>query len=236
MITDEELDSRLGLADPARLVRADEAALAELLSDVRRRVPPAAPWYRRHRALAGLGVAGAVLVGGALAAPAAADVIRQFFAQSDWRPAAGGEILPDSDWIDFSAPDVNAYVESLYPEWLPLPPDTDRAAFIDTVLDNMPATGLMQEIGVENTYEWRAQCAWLDEWEGALGAGELDRVEAAAAVLQESASWPGIVATDGGGIADDARKAAGFAKAGDVAGVRSTGLWLNCFGDVRGGE
>lgn len=236
MITDDELDSKLHLADPSRALRIGKPALDELLDATRRQELPIVPWYRRRRLLASLGIAGAVLVGGALTTAAAAEVIRHFVAQSDWHPAAGGEVLPDSNWIDFSAPDVKAYVVSLYPAWLPLPPDADRTAFIGTVLDNMPATGLMQEIGVENTYEWRAQCEWLDEWDGAVRVGDSERVAAAAAVIQESASWPGIVATDGGGIADDARKAAGFAKSGDVAGVKSTGLWLNCFGDVRGGE
>ena len=197
-LTDNELDARLAVS--RRGIR--EAAIpAEMIS---RTVTDFRTTARRRllrTRVTAVVAAGVILVSGAVAAPAAANIVQRFLAQSPWSPAAGGEILPQSEWVNTGAPDLTEYISSVYPDWLPLAPGQTR----DSVISQMSAQsaanpGLTQEVSLRRSLELTVYVGWLGEWLSAHDAGDIDRMDAAAAVLQDAPSWPALVATDGGGV------------------------------------
>ncbi|MCU1528953.1 MAG: hypothetical protein JWP75_2716 [Frondihabitans sp.] len=101
MLTDDELDVRLNLADPVRSVVLSTDALRELTAATRR----ASRRRRGWRIGISVGALAAVILGGAVAAPA---VGVRYIAETLWHPAIGGEIRSNSEWIDTSASDAAA--------------------------------------------------------------------------------------------------------------------------------
>ncbi len=197
MITDEDLSRRLDrAAAPGRAVDVPSGTIALLVSDARRKAQSAS---LRRKVTAG--VAGsAVLVGGLIASPAAADAIRQFLVQTVWT-FEGTEVIPDSEVIDTSQSDLGAYIEWVYPEWLPLAPGQTKAGIIEQVrLTHATSSALTQEVSVRRSLETAVYVGWIDEWIAAHQAGDTTRQAAAVAVLKDAPSWPAIVATDGGGV------------------------------------
>lgn len=196
MITDEELARRLDhAAAPARRMTAPTNAVALLVSDTRRKAESTS---LRRKITTGV-VAGSVVVGLA-ASPAAAEAIRQFLAQSDWT-SEGTEVIEGSEFVDTSASDLGAYIEWIYPEWLPLAPGQTESGVIEQVRSGLAANpGLQQEVGIRRQLEHAVYVGWIDEWIDADAAGDADRRAAALAILAEAPTWPAFVATDGGGV------------------------------------
>lgn len=244
-VTDTELDSRLARADTAEAFAFDAALLDRLASDAQ-----AAARRRSVRArLAGAGIAVAVVVGVSVGTPAVAEVVRAFFAQTGQVPtedSAGSEAVPGSEWIDTSASDLRDYIETIYPEWLPLAPGQDQAALIDQVVDERERNpGLQQEVTVRLRFEWLMLDAWVDEWIAAHAAGDATREATALTVLLEARGWPASLASDGGGVhsthvylidriaAGDAEAAQVYAELNQTAGWDGTSRPERTYGDVR---
>lgn len=192
--TDDELDARLARADRAAGAFPAGSALERLAAETRRESRQTS-LRRRVAALTGTGL---LVVGGVAVAPAAADTARQFLAQLDWSPEPGGEILPDSEMVDLSAPDLPDYVASLdFPE-IPLAPGQTREGLIAEVAAQWAVPdGVAQEVGIRHSFEILVWWGWLDELDAALVAGNVARQDAALAVLHEAPTWPAMVATDG---------------------------------------
>lgn len=216
---DEDLDRRLAGLDRAEPVAP---AVLDALANAAHREGRSS---RRHRLVAGVLSGLLVLGGGIVAGPAAADVARRFLAQANWFPSAGGEILADSEWVDTSAGDLRAYVESIYPEWLELAPSQTRGSVLDGVVAISAANpGLTQEVGLRRMIETDAYCGWAVELIQAHRADDDARYDNAAAIVLAAADWPAIVATDGGGISDRLRTA------GESAVAHEWGSWWDVYG------
>jgi hypothetical protein len=193
-MNDEELDRRLRTADRMSGVRIAEEVLDRVHSDVR--AEAARSLRRRAAAVVGLGV---LSLGALATAPAAADVVREWLAIAEWQPEAEGEILPDSDMIDLSAPDLPDYIASRFPEWLPIPPGTTREQMIDDVVaswHNVPEAGFTQEIAFRYDFERIAYCGWVDAW---LTSDDVATVARATDTIRAAVDWPAFTATDGDG-------------------------------------
>lgn len=197
MITDEDLSQRLArAAASAQNAVVPSGTVALLVSDARRKAASAS---LRRRITAGV-AGGALVIGGLVATPAAADVVRHFLVQTGWT-SEGTEVIADSEWVDTSESDLGAYIEWVYPEWLPLAPGQTKAGIIEQVrLAHAENPGVTQEVGIRRSLERAVYVGWLDEWIAAHEAGDDARTAAAVEVLSEAPSWPAFVATDGGGV------------------------------------
>lgn len=197
----DEPDSRL--AAISRPPRVSPGALDMLAVAAQREGVTA-----RRRRITIVGVSALLAIGGGVvAAPAAADVVRSFLAQSGWFPQAGGEILDESEWIDTSQPDLRDYLETVYPTWLKLAPTQTRTAILDDVAENAAANpALTQEVSLRRGIEARAYCGWAVELLDAQRVGDQRRYDEAAAIVLSASEWPALVATDGGGITDRLRE------------------------------
>ncbi len=197
--------TRIRDADPASRLSVDDATLTRLLADSKR------PRPARHRKLIlGIGLIGVLAVGAA--APAAADVLRAFLAQTGTFGNAIHSEEDNSEWSDLLAPDARKYIASIYPDDLPVPPGTDVATFRLLVADKIIAAahatsqqeggvGIQQQrTGLQRSFEQTAYGEWIRTWLVADKAGDVATRDAAAAALQDACSWPAFVATDGGGV------------------------------------
>jgi len=223
MLSDEELDERLAKAQRAD-VTAPEARLDALLAEAtaHQRTP------RPRRSAAAIAIVGALIVGGATL-PAAAEGLRTFLAQADFFPEAGGEVLPNSEWVDTSAPDFPDYLRATLSSDATLPPGMTRDELVERIIAQSTANpGLTQEIGLRRTYEMIAHCGWMAEWQRATRDADTDAVRLATAELQAATEWRALVATDGGGIMDLYRDVAEFAAAGDAEALSSSPLNRDC--------
>ncbi len=195
-ITDEELNARLALhaaPDP----RIDPNAVRALLSDAaeQRRRP------RRRLRILGISTAALIAVG-SLAGSGAAVAGKLFDAQSgEFQRADSTESLRGDEWIRSSAPDFGAYVASTAPRVLPVPAgfDWDGAARLISERYRGSDTS-MQRIRIVEDYEREVLLAWTREWMLADASGDTARRDAAISVLRKAPGWPGIAASDGGGI------------------------------------
>ena len=196
-MNDEELDRRLAPVDRPPQVSAavlDSLARAAHIEGTK----------ARRRRLWGLGVASMlVVVGGAVSAPAAADVARHFLAQATWFEASGTEVIPGSEWVDLSSDDLGEYIEYIYPDDIPLAPSMTRdEVLVRTYEVWRGSDGLSQEVGIRHTVELIAYCGWTIEMVDADYSWDEGRYDRAVDKLFEAAEWPATVATDGGGIVD----------------------------------
>jgi|GEM_PF-6179175 hypothetical protein len=232
-MNDSDLDERLARFQGPTLAASDDD-LDRLMSEVRASSGSEHDLAtRRHRdAPSRRVVAGVVVltvVAGGFAIPAAADVVRQYLAQADFFPAAGGEVLPDSEWVDSGAPDFDEYVRATIPDELPLPPAVERDELIGSVIESHRQTpGLLQEVGLRRSYEYRVHCAWAFEWGSAFDMDDTSARQRAEEVLQTASSWPALVATDGGGIAALYREYAALAVAGDKQAMSRHIIGADC--------
>jgi hypothetical protein len=231
---DDELDRRLTRADVARNLTVPGVTLDELALAARE-----AGRSSRRRRLGLAAVLGALALGGGLAAPAAADGIREFLAISEWQPGldpdldedcppASCQFAPGSDMVDLSAPDLRQYLETIYPEWLPLAPGETRTAILDGMAAQAasdPEAGLTQEIGLRATMERIAYCGWVDLW--LTTSDDAAQVQAADVMLQAT-TWPATVETDGGGVVAFLEVFAAGAAAGDREAVEAASWQLDC--------
>ncbi len=226
---DDELDERLRSLDRM----ADIGMPGEVLD---RTVAAVRTGRRRLRAgvLAGAAVLG---LGGLLAAPVAANAVRDWLAVLD-EQATGTEVLPDSEWIDLSAPDVREYVETIFPDALPIPPGMSRDRMIGDTLaqwEAVPDVEITSNWGFLYEFERRAYCGWL---EVRLTSTDLALLTRADQVLEEAIRWPAFVATDADGVVPTLLRAYSDAsRRGDVDGLQFAADKHGCEiwdGDGRG--
>jgi hypothetical protein len=128
----------------------------------------------------------------------------------------------DNQYADASALDFPEYAATQYPAWLQLPASISIEDFRSTIANQMHATSLRNDysslisnLGIRREYEYGAQCAWLQEWMTADSKHDLGQRNFATAVYKQSATWPAIVATDGGGVAAHISDVAAQAEAGN---------------------
>lgn len=223
MLSEHDLDERLAKAKPNDVAAPEaflDALLAEATADQRR------PQVKR--AVTAVAIIGALIVGGA-ALPAAADSLRTFLAQADFFPEVGGEVLPDSEWIDTSAPDFPEYLRATLSSDATLPPGMDHDELVERIIAQSTANpGLTQEVGFRRTYEMIAHCGWMAEWQRATRGGDTEAANRAVEELQAATEWGALVATDGGGIMDLYRDVAESAAAGDAQAVAASPLNRDC--------
>lgn len=197
MITDEELTQRLGRqALSKQTLGMPAGAVALLVSETRIKAESGS--FRRKILAASVGAT--VVGGGFVAGPATADAVRHFLAQTD-ALFGGSEVIEHSEFVDTSAADLGAYIESIYPTWLPLAPGQTREGVIEQVRAQHAANpGVTQEVGIRRSLERAAYLGWLHEWIEAHTAGDVGRMDVASGILLDAAAWPAVVATDGGGV------------------------------------
>ncbi len=201
-VSDADLLEALRAADSAALVSVTSADAAAATRHARPQRPPRRRWVIWATALTAVAVVG--LPVGAVATGFAART--GWFGSPNPGDDRGSSVSTESDdteWLDLGADDLPHVVASLYPEWLPLAPGVTSDSLIARVTDVMTGMeGLAQETLVRRTYESEAYRDWIGAWITAHDAGDADREEAAARVLEEAADWPAMVKTDGGGITD----------------------------------
>ncbi|TPW76721.1 hypothetical protein [Schumannella sp. 10F1B-5-1] len=219
MIDDDELDARL-TRTRREIDPSDGLVTGVAAASVRRRGRA-----RRRRLAWGGGIAALALLLGGVTAPAAADAIRQFLAQTG-QTCSGGECGEGSEVIDLNAPDVDEYAASLYPDYVPVPPGTTRDAIIQQVsseADLNRAPGLTTESGFVMQYEIAGYCGWVGDWLAAEKKHDTQRRDAATQVIVASTAWPNLNAGDAGKIN---ALVAGAAQSGDAEGIRfAAQLW-----------
>jgi len=223
----DALHKRMSLADPAVYLHVDDDTLTRLLDESKR--PHVSV---RRRLFIGVSIVGVFAIG-AVAAPAAADVLRAFFAQTGTFGNAEMSEEDSSEWIDLLAPDAREYIASVYPDYLPVPSGIDAQQFRLTVADSIIATArttseqeggggvLQQRTGLVRSFEQTAYGEWIRTWLVADKAGDLVARDAAAAVMQKATTWPAFVATDGGGIIARMQTFADAAHDGDRDGMQA---------------
>jgi hypothetical protein len=129
-----------------------------------------------------------------VAAPATAEVVRQFLALTEWEPDAEAPQLPGSEFVDLGAPDLADYIESIYPDWLPLAPGQTREQLIAETAAGYarvegPGESFTQELYIRARLEDLAYCGWIDLWV----TDPASRSDAAA-VIAERSTWPATAA------------------------------------------
>lgn len=197
MISDDELTRRLSAESRRGEQRPLPSGMVALLVSEARSEAAAASWRRRACAA----VAGAAVIGGGVfAAPAVAETIRHFIAQTEI-VFGGSEVIEDSEFVDTSASDLGEYLESIYPAQLQLAPRQTKKGLIEQVRAAHSAEpGVTQRVGLIRSFEHAAYVGWIEEWLTAHDAGDKTRMAAAAKVISDAATWPAFVQTDGGGI------------------------------------
>lgn len=169
------------------------------------------------------------LAGGVVAAPAAADVVRAFMAQSDWDPEPGGEILPDSEWVEVGAPDLEQYIDFIYPDYLVLAPGQTREQIVSAVAGLWKGQeGLTQEVGLRLSMELGVFCGWANEWVDAHDTGDEARAEAAIDGMLLTTTWPAQAATNAGGIVERQIEIVGYAQSADLESFQFGVAQNNC--------
>lgn len=219
-VNDEDLDRLLAISDPARSHFVSGETLAALLQDSGvpgRRIA----LRRRRRKVIGFGVAGVIVLSAAIALPAAADVVSHFFAQTGRSCDSGTECgKKPSEFIDTTKSDFDLYVESVYPDWLPLAAPLTKESVISTVTARLHDNGgTMEASGVEMMFEHVAYCSWTDAWMVAHKKGDTSAQKYAASVMRAETKWPGLIQGDGGGLVAMQEQFASGAEAGDAITV-----------------
>lgn len=223
MVSEHELDDRLASAKRGDL-SAPDALFDAVLEEAAQERPPS----RTPRKAVVVAIVGALVVGGA-SLPAAAEGLRTFLAQADFYPDAGSEIIPQSEWIDTSAPDFPEYLRATLWSDAVLPPGMVHDELVEQIIaQSTDNPGLTQEVGFRRAYEAIAQCGWMSEWNRASLGGDDEAAQDAATHLQDATTWRALVATDGGGIMELYADVAEAAASGDAAAFAASPLHRDC--------
>ncbi|MFC6020133.1 hypothetical protein ACFP2T_28565 [Plantactinospora solaniradicis] len=154
-------------------------------------------------------------------------------------PVAAGAVLLTAAagfavWHDSASPDFGRALDD-YSAELPLPPGTDRAAYVAQVRDQgLERPAQVSDLGVRSMVSGYGVCAWLAAWDARHDAGD-DAAEAEAVeALRRAIAAPAIRATDGGGVVANLGQVVDAAARGDEARV-AVELHGNCAGLPLGG-
>jgi hypothetical protein len=227
---------RIHDADPASRLHAEGATLSRLLNDAKR------PRSSRRRRLFIIGASVAGMLAIAVAAPAAAGVVRTFLAQTGTFGNVSSTETDATEWIDLLAPDAGEYIIDVYPNYLPIPPGVDAGEFQLQVAEQIIAAahatsaleggvGIQQQrTGLVRSFEQTAYGEWIRTWLVADLTGDLVTRDTATATLWAACSWPALVATDGGGIIAWMQTFADAAQAGDRVGMQAAAQYYEVAG------
>lgn len=213
-MSDAQLVAAIHAADPAALATVSPA-------DAVRAVQRARPARARRRwALLASVLAATVAVGVPVGAVASGYLARTgWFASPNPGDDRDPRTVPEyegGEWIDLSAPDLDAVVQSVYPEWMPLAPGVTREDLTARVVDIVATNNAFaRERLLRRTFESESYKDWLGAWITAYDSGDSGGQMTAARVLTEASDWPTLVATDGGGVTDVMRAYAERIAAGD---------------------
>ncbi|HEX4442256.1 MAG TPA: hypothetical protein VHZ81_01675 [Galbitalea sp.] len=224
-LEDDGLDVDLVRLDPAPALSRPEfaaslGALSERLRDEQLRDttwrelrrPTSRMRSRRIRwTVLGLILAVAVAFG---AAPAAAAVSRLLahtglFGTNFSTTRAGAQGGTDGDkseWIDLKATDAGKALAALYPSYLVLPRGVTKVDAIETIIrlnsasvsqgDAGRSTEVVEQaVGIHESYEFFANCAWYSAWLTADSSGDSTSLAADSAGLTTAARFPALAST-----------------------------------------
>ncbi len=229
-ITDIELISRLAGADRAPLLQPDPETLAELAGTSR----VAARRRRIRRRIIGAGLTAVLVAGAGVSAPAVADGIRHFLAESspdaigmtqlNATPIPGrtdcGEAVCGSEWVDVGASDIDAYIVSVWQtqSWLPLAPGQTPELLIAAAEQHAAnmSDGLAQEALFQADFERQVFNGWLGEYLKALQANDPGRAAVALDTMIDALDWPAYAQGDGAGVTTLMRLLLESVQAGNV--------------------
>ena len=221
---------RLSAAAPVRNADVLGADTTDLVEAIARSVMTERAEPRRRRRLSGRRTA--VLVAAALALVATTTAMGfQLTARTGWFGNPEHTEDDGSEFLRLDAPDFEDVARSLVPHEIPLPPGLGWEQEIARQVElGREEPGLMQETGVQATFAYYAQCAWVKAWVDAYRAGDERLQERATRELAASHDWAPLVAVDGGGVRDYfARFVAEPAARGEVGPVRAE-FAANCTG------
>ncbi|MBE1488641.1 hypothetical protein [Plantactinospora soyae] len=103
-------------------------------------------------------------------------------------------------WHDSASPDFARALDD-YSAQLPLPPGTDRAAYLDQVRDQgLERPAQVSDLGVRSMVSGYGVCTWLAAWNVRYDAGDAAATAEAVEALRLAIAAPAIRATDGGGV------------------------------------
>ncbi|MFU8872802.1 hypothetical protein [Micromonospora sp. SL4-19] len=158
---------------------------------------------------------------------------------SRWRrllvaPLAAGAVMLTAAagfvvWHDSASPDFEQALTQ-YTAELPLPPGTDRAAYVAQVREQgleQPVT--VSDLTVNGIVSYYGVCAWLTAWDRRHAAGDEAGEAEAVTALRRAITAPALGATDGGGVVENLQQVVAAAAAGDRSPV-DTELNANCAG------
>lgn len=132
-------------------------------------------------------------------------------------------------WHDSASPDFGRALDE-YSAELPLPPGTDRAAYVDQVRgQGLERPAQVSDLGVRSMVSGYGVCAWLAAWDVRHDAGDAAAEAEAVEALRRAVAAPAIRATDGGGVVANLGQVVDAAARGDEARV-AVELHGNCAG------
>ncbi len=206
-MNEDRIETLIAAARPRR--PSDDPAVLAALDELRISAVP-----RRHRRRMRVAVTAAVAAAALIATTGAGVVLG---ARTGWFTPKSSE-QDTSEWLNSGATGFSSVVDSLAPTYIVYPSDATAKGAAAWIVESETRTGgLIQETGIRRDYEIFAQCSWIRT----LKAPDSDSAlrSQATDVLARSASWPALVATDGGGVAEAVRTLVSDARAGDDGGV-----------------
>ena len=157
------------------------------------------------------------------AAPVGGEVVE--LSSRRWRrrvvvPLAAGVVLATAaagftTWYDSNTADFGEALEQ-YTAELPLPPGTDREAYVDYVrAQGFERPTAISDVGTRSMVAYYGFCTWAQAWEVRDAAGDGAGAGEAVTAMRAAAVAPANVVTDGGGVVANMERVADAAARGD---------------------
>jgi hypothetical protein len=169
--------------------------------------------------------------------PAGSPRRRRSFLNRRWRrvwavPLAAGVVALSAAagleiWHNTASPDFVRVLDD-YSAHLPLPPGTDRAAYVAQVRDQgKQLNAAVSDLGVQSMVSHYGVCAWLTAWDVRHSAGDPVAEAQAVEALRRAVAAPALREADGGGVVAGLERVVAAAARGDRAPVVAE-LGYNC--------
>jgi hypothetical protein len=236
----ESLDAlALSLRDP----RTRDLVRAQL-----RRTTPRQRSRRVRWTVIGLVVALTATVGGIPAAAAVSSWLAHTgtFGANRSTTKSGATTDTESDtseWIGLNASDTNKTLAALYPSYLTLPAGITKGDAIRTIIrlntaslgSGNPNNGqvIEQSVGIKQTYEVFANCAWYADWLTANTASDTARLARDTAGITTAANFP-ATAGESPEMTTRLRMYAKLAPKGNRADIERASKELECADFMKG--
>jgi hypothetical protein len=147
-------------------------------------------------------------------------------------PLAAGVVLATAaagftTWYDSSTADFGDALEQ-YAAELPLPPGTDRDAYVaDVRAQGLERPTAVSDVTTRAMVAYFGSCTWAQAWEVRDAAGDGAGAAEAVTALRAAAAAPVLTVTDGGGVVSNLEQVADAAARGDRDRVAAE-LATNC--------